>query len=221
MIGCLFALQKKLLLYRDNQREHRWHSEGHVRVIEGSSVLVIGCGDIGSCFGRKMYALGCRVTGIRRRVPQKKDWPDWADGIFGMDQLERLLPEADIVALSLPGGADTRHTLSRERIGLLRRSAVVLNVGRGSAVDTEALADALFEGRIAGAALDVTDPEPLPAGHRLWDAPNTLITPHVSGGFSLPETLEQIVELFARNLERYLAGEPLQNLVDIKTGYRA
>ena len=99
-------------------------------------------------------------------------------------------------------------------------NAVVLNVGRGTAIDTDALADALYAGKIAGAALDVTDPEPLPADHRLWNAPNLLITPHVSGGFSLPETLEKIVGLFADNLERYFAGQPIENLVNLQTGYR-
>ena len=99
-------------------------------------------------------------------------------------------------------------------------NAVVLNVGRGTAIDTDALADARYAGKIAGAALDVTDPEPLPADHQLWNAPNLLITPHVSGGFSLPETLEKIVGLFADNLERYFAGQPIENLVNLQTGYR-
>ena len=103
---------------------------------------------------------------------------------------------------------------------MLSDNAVVLNVGRGTAIDTDALADALYTGKIAGAALDVTDPEPLPADHRLWNAPNLLITPHVSGGFSLPETLEKIVGLFADNLERYFAGQPIENLVNLQTGYR-
>ena len=134
--------------------------------------------------------------------------------------LEELLPKADIVAMSLPGNASTYHVLSRERIELLSDNAVVLNVGRGTAIDTDALADALYTGKIAGAALDVTDPEPLPADHRLWNAPNLLITPHVSGGFSLPETLEKIVGLFADNLERYFAGQPIENLVNLQTGYR-
>ena len=91
-----------------------------------------------------------------------------------MDSLEELLPKADIVAMSLPGNASTYHVLSRERIALLSDNAVVLNVGRGTAIDTDALADALYAGKIAGAALDVTDPEPLPADHRLWNAPNLL-----------------------------------------------
>lgn len=217
MIGCLFELKKKLHLYYRNQLAHRWHSEGFVSVIEGSAVLVIGFGDIGSTFGRKMKALGCRVIGVRRRVGE---CPEWLDGLYGMEDLDTLLPQADIIAMSLPGNAATRHTLDRKRIALMKKTAVLLNVGRGTAIDTEALADALYAGEIAGAALDVTDPEPLPENHRLWDAPNTIITPHISGGFALPETLEQIVDLFAVNLTHYFAGESLENVIDMKTGYR-
>ena len=138
-----------------------------------------------------------------------------------MDSLEELLPKADIVAMSLPGNASTYHVLSRERIALLSDNAVVLNVGRGTAIDTDALADALYAGKIAGAALDVTDPEPLSADHRLWNAPNLLITPHVSGYFHLPETLNRMVRIAAENISRCRAGRPYLNAVNLETGYRA
>lgn len=217
MIGCLFELRKKLHLYYKNQLSHSWKSEGFVGVVEGSAVLVIGLGDIGTTFARKMKALGCRTIGVKRRVGEK---PEWVDELYGMDELENLLPQADVVAMSLPGNPSTYHTLSRERIALLSPNAVVLNVGRGTAIDTDALSDALYAGKIAGAALDVTDPEPLPADHPIWDAPNAIITPHISGGFALPETLEQIVGLFAKNLRHELNGEPLENVVDLATGYK-
>ena len=217
MIGCLFELRKKLHLYGRNQLSHLWQNEGFVEVIEGSRVLVVGLGDIGTEFGRKMKALGCVVKGIRRHMG---DAPKWLDGLYPMEELDRLLPEADVVAFSLPGNPSTYHVLDERRIGLLKSSAVILNVGRGTAIDTEALCDALYRGKIAGAALDVTDPEPLPADHPLWDAPNAVITPHISGGFSLPETLEQIVDLFAQNLCRFGEGKPLLNEVDLRTGYR-
>ena len=136
-----------------------------------------------------------------------------------MEELDSLLPRADVEALSLPGNPSTYHTLNRERISLLSPNAIVLNVGRGTAVDTDALSDALYAGKIAGAALDVTDPEPLPADHPLWKAPNAIITPHISGGYALPETLQQIAEIFAENLKRFQAGEPLRNVVDLETGY--
>ena len=236
MIACLFMLRKKLDLYFAGQQRHEWRREGHVGVIQGTTVLVIGLGDIGRAFAGRMKALGCHTIGIRRRVSGKTA-PEGADGlsgtrpaacmdsfsgadeVYGLDALDSLLPRADVVALSLPGNPSTRHVLNRERIGLLNPNAIVLNVGRGTAIDTDALCDALYGGKIAGAALDVTDPEPLPEDHPLWDAPRTLITPHISGGYSLPETLEQICGIFAENLERFRKGEPLRNVVDMGTGY--
>ena len=216
MVGMLFALQKKLNLYQRNQLAHTWKWEGHVRVIEGSRVLVVGLGDIGTAFARKMKALGCRTVGIKRRDGRK---PEGVDDLYTLERLEQQLPKADIVALSLPGNADTYHLLSRERMAMLKKNAVILNVGRGMTLDTYALTDALREGRIAGAALDVTDPEPLPEDHPLWSMENVIITPHVSGGFSLPETLEQILDICIANLECYLVGRPLRNIVDFETGY--
>lgn len=220
MIACLFMLRKKLNLYYEDQLRREWKREGHVGVIQGTTVLVIGLGDIGRTFARKMKALGCYTIGIRRRVSEKAVPEDTAaDEVHGMEDLDRLLPRADVVALSLPGNASTYHVLNRERIGLLKPNAIVLNVGRGTAIDTDALSDALCAGNIAGAALDVTDPEPLPAEHPLWGAPGALITPHISGGYSLPETLAQICDIFAENLERFRKGEPLRNVVDMRTGY--
>ena len=216
MVGMLFELQKKLNLYSRNQREHVWRSEGHVRIIEGSRVLIIGLGDVGTAFARKMKGLGCRTIGIKRREARK---PEGVDDLFLMDRLEKQLPLADIVALCLPGNEDTRHLLNEERIAMLKQSAVVLNVGRGITVDTDALVRALQEGRIAGAALDVTDPEPLPADHPLWDMDNVILTPHISGSFLLPETLEKILHICIENLECYLVKRPLRNVVDRKTGY--
>lgn len=216
MVGMLFELQKNLNLYSRNQREHVWKSEGHVRIIEGSRVLVIGLGDIGTAFAQKMKGLGCRTVGIKRREARK---PEGVDDLYTLERLERQLPLADIVALCLPGNQDTRHMLNEERIGMLKNNAVVLNVGRGMTLDTEALTRALKEGRIAGACLDVTDPEPLPSDHPLWDMENVILTPHVSGGFTLPETLEKILNICIENLECYLVKRPLRNVVDRKTGY--
>lgn len=220
MIACLFMLRKKLNLYYADQLRREWRREGHVGVIQGTTVLVIGLGDIGRTFAGKIKALGCYTIGIRRRVSGKMVAGDVAaDEVHGLEDLDQLLPRADVVALSLPGNASTYHVLNRERIGLLKPNAIVLNVGRGTAIDTDALSDALYAGKITGAALDVTDPEPLPADHPLWSAPGALITPHISGGYSLPETLAQICDIFAENLERFRKGEPLRNVVDMGTGY--
>ena len=216
MIGVLFELQKKLNLYARNQREHIWRSEGHVHVIQGSRVLVIGMGDIGTMFARKMKALGCRTVGIKRREGRK---PEGVDDLYTLERLERELPKADIVAMSLPGNQDTYHMMNAERLALMKENAVLMNVGRGITVDTDALVKALQEKRIAGACLDVTDPEPLPAEHPLWDMENVILTPHISGGYALPETLEQILTICIENLECYMVQRPLRNLIDMKTGY--
>ncbi len=217
MLGMLLEIFKKLHLYRDAQHQHQWQSLGQVRSIEGSTVLVLGMGDIGGEFARRVKALGAHVIGVRRTDTR---CPDYADEVHLTADLDQLLPLADVVAVSLPGTRETAGLLDRQRIVLMKEGAVVLNVGRGSIIDTEALCDALESGHLGGAGLDVTDPEPLPVGHRLWDIPNAVITPHISGFYHLPETLERIVRISAANLKAYTEGLPLKNLVDFSTGYR-
>lgn len=217
MLGMLLEISKKLHLYRDAQHQHQWQSLGQVRSIESSTVLVLGMGDIGGEFARRVKALGAHVIGVRRTDTR---CPDYADEVHLTADLDQLLPLADVVAVSLPGTRETAGLLDRRRIALMKEGAVVLNVGRGSIIDTEALCDALESGHLGGAGLDVTDPEPLPVGHRLWDIPNAVITPHISGFYHLPETLERIVRISAANLKAYTEGLPLKNLVDFSTGYR-
>lgn len=217
MLGMLLELFKKLHLYRDAQHLHQWKSLGRVRSIEGSIVLVLGMGDIGGEFARKVKALGATVIGVRRTDTRK---PDYVDELYLTEELDRMLPRADVVAVALPGNGETAGMLNRKRIESMKEGAVLLNVGRGVIVDTEALCDALESGHLGGAGLDVTDPEPLPENHRLWNLPNAVITPHISGFYHLPETLERIVRISAENLEAYRSGRPLRNQVDFSTGYR-
>lgn len=216
MVGAVLSLFWYSAAYFQQQTRRCWHKLGHARVIAGSTVVVVGLGDIGRSFGQRMAALGAMVYGVKRRGGQA---PAWLAGLCGPDGLDGLLPRADILALCLPGNDDTRHTLDERRIGLMKQDAVVVNVGRGGAVDTDALCAALYAGRLGGAALDVTDPEPLPADHPLWAAPGALITPHIAGGYAQPQTLQRVVELSAENLRRYLAGEELRSVVDLSTGY--
>jgi len=218
MLGMLFEIKKKLNLYCMNQKQHLWKDEGNVTSIEGSTTLVVGLGDIGGDFARKMKALGSYTIGIKRTGGQK---PDYLDELHTLDSLDELLPRADVVALSLPGTKETYRLFDSGKFRLMKEGSVILNVGRGTTICTEDLCDALEKGIIAGAGLDVTDPEPLPSDHRLWDAPGAVITPHVSGFFHLPETLRRIVRISTANLERFRNGEPLKNIVDFKTGYRA
>lgn len=217
MLGVLLEIYKKLHVYRDAQHLHQWKSLGWVRSIEGSTVLVLGMGDIGGEFGRRVKALGAHVIGVRRTDTR---CPDYADEVHLTTDLDRLLPMADVVAITLPGTKETAGLLDRRRIGLMKPGAVVLNVGRGIVIDTEALCDALESGHLGGAGLDVTDPEPLPPDHRLWDIPNAVITPHISGFYHLPETLERIIQISASNLKAFAEGKPMRNIIDFSTGYR-
>lgn len=219
MVACVFMLFKKLHLYRDNMASAQWLDRGNVRRVEGAQVLVVGAGDIGTSFARRMKALGCRTIGIKR-TPAPCCPPEF-DALYCMDALDALLPEADIVAMALPGTPATKGILHRGRIDSMKRDAVLVNVGRGNAVDCLALSDALRENRLWGAALDVTDPEPLPPEHPLWRCENALITPHVSGFTHLPDTYVFTLELCRQNLRRFLEDAPLLNVVDLSTGYRA
>lgn len=217
MLASLLCLMKKIDRYRLNQEEHSWKDEGPVGAIYGSKTLIVGLGDIGSEFGIRMKALGSNITAIRKNVTQK---PDFVDSIHTMDDFYACLQEADIVAACLPGYADTYKIFDNKAFSAMKRGVYFINVGRGSAVDTQALCDALGTGKIAGAALDVTEPEPLPADHKLWDMGNVLITPHVSGGFHVKATHDKIIQIAARNIGHLINGEPFENIVNMSTGYR-
>ena len=121
--------------------------------------------------------------------------------------------------MSLPNTPETLTILSAARIASMKPGAFVVNVGRGSAIDQTALAEALNDGRLGGAGLDVTTPEPLPADHPLWRAPNCLITPHASGGWSLPQTRDYVIALMRENLRAFVAGAPMRHEVDLERGY--
>ena len=219
MVAMSFMLCRKMDLYLRNQVNHQWQSEGCVSSIWNSTTLVLGLGDIGREYARKMKALGSHVIGIRKRVKEK---PDCVDEIYGMDQLDALLPRADFVALVLPSTPETYHMMDEQRLRRMKKGAYLINCGRGNAVDCDALNQILREGNgLGGAALDVTEPEPLPKDHPLWDAPRCILTPHVAGNFFLQETFERIVTIVGENFEKFLAGkkEEMRNPVNPAVGY--
>ena len=141
------------------------------------------------------------------------------DEVYPISALDEVLPRTKILVMALPGTPETIRILDRARIALLPADACVINVGRGTAVDQAALADALNSGKLAGAALDVMDPEPLPKDDPLWDAKNLILTPHVSGNMTLGYTCDENVARFCADLRNYAAGRPLAGLVDRKRGY--
>ena len=188
-----------------------------MRSIYGSRITVLGTGDIGTEFARRAKAMGAKdIRGVRRT---KKAADPAFDGVFTHEELDSLLPDTDILVMALPSTADTVGILSRDRIALLPETAYVINVGRGTAIDQSALVEALNAGKLAGAALDVFEKEPIPAGDPVWDAKNLLITPHISGQMSLGYTRDKNVALFCEDLENYAAGRPLKRYVDRKIGY--
>ncbi len=215
-----FMLCRKMDLYMRNQVRHTWREEGRVTSIWNSVTLVVGLGNIGVEYARRMKALGSYTIGIRKHISQK---PDCIDEIYSIDQLDELLPRADFVALTLPSTPETYHIMDWRRMKLMKKGAFLLNGGRGDAIDCDALNTILRDGgSLGGAALDVTEPEPLPADHPLWDAPRCILTPHAAGKFHLQETFERIVRITGGNLEKFLSGdrEHMCNLVDPTTGYR-
>ena len=160
-------------------------------------------------FAKRVKALGAYTIGIKRDISNK---PECIDEIYTLDKLDELIPRADVIALTVPNNPDTYKLMNEKRIYLMKQGAVLLNVGRGVLVDTDALNKALSEGRIM-AGLDVTDPEPLPDSHPLWKQENCIITPHISGFFYLPKTLEYIVEIALDNMARYAEGKQLNNII--------
>ena len=210
-------LQRRMLDYARIVRDRGWTNDLPVRSIQGSRLTLLGTGDIGTTFAKRAKALcPASVTGVNRsgRVPD----PVY-DRVVPMAELDRVLPETDILVMSLPSTPETVGILSRERLALLPESAILVNVGRGSAIDQDTLMDALNAGRLAGAALDVMTPEPLPADHPLWTTKNLLITPHVAGNMTLGYTCNKTVSMFCDDLENYAEGRPLKHLVDLKRGY--
>jgi phosphoglycerate dehydrogenase-like enzyme len=181
--------------------------------IAGKTMLVVGLGGIGTEVARRAAALDMRVIGTRR---SSREGPEFVDYVGLSDELLELAAEADFIANTLPLTAETTGLLDEKFFNAAKRGAILLNVGRGRTVVTDDLVAALESGQIGGAGLDVTDPEPLPADHPLWQMDNVLITPHVAGrgGARVRHGI-----LLKENLRRFAAGEALLNVVDPELGY--
>lgn len=216
MLTVLLMLMRRMPEYHEMQKKREWYCVGQIKSVMNSVITVVGVGDIGSNFAKRVLPMGAFVRGVRRTNGPK---PDFVDEIYTVDRLDEAIAGADVVALCLPGTDETRRMFDRERMLKMKEGAILLNVGRGSAVDLMALDELLRSGHLGGAGIDVTEPEPLPPEHPLWTAPHALITPHISGNTSLPLTCDIIVDIFLDNLERYAKGETLKHQVDLKAGY--
>ena len=217
--AAVFSLMRRFHQYRDCQKEALWQRQGDEMSPTGKHVLILGAGDIGTNVARLFKMMDCRITGVRRVV---RDIPKEFDEMITLEQVDQILPEADIVICCMPHTPLTQGFMNRRRLELMKSTAIFVNVGRGTLVDHEALSDVLNAGKIYGAALDVTCPEPLPQEHPLWKCRNVIITPHVSGQTfaGLSDKADYFFQVCRQNLENYRDGKPLANQVDLKTGYR-
>jgi glyoxylate/hydroxypyruvate reductase A len=207
---CAFVSQR-VETYRAAQRDHRWIDTVLPGRLRGSTLLVVGVGDIGRTIARLAGSIGMRVLGVSRAGTPVRG----VDRVYRARDLRRALAAADWVVLAVPLTPATRGLLGAAELAAMKRSAWLLNIARGAIVDEAALLDALRRRAIAGAILDVFTTEPLPPTHPFWDLDNVVVTPHISG----PSTPEEIAPVFAENLTRYLAGRPLRHVVDRRRAY--
>lgn len=222
VLAAILSSLKRFPLYRDMQLREQWKGQasvsdgflnevgaqvGQYRVLgddlAGKTVLIVGYGSIGAAIETRLVPFGVKILRIARTARQ-------APEVHAVTNLRKLLPEADVVVAIVPLTADTLGLIGATELSLMKHGALLVNAARGPVVVTDALVEALNSHRIC-AALDVTDPEPLPAGHPLWLAPNCLITPHVGG--STPEFIHRAFRFGADQVRRFVAGEPLENVV--------
>jgi phosphoglycerate dehydrogenase-like enzyme len=214
----LLALTRDLPVHLEGRAGGRWQRDGsgvlQPLALEGRTLLVVGLGGIGTEIARRGHGFGMTVLATRRSGAAA---PAFVEHVGRPDELLALLPRADVVAIAAPLTDETRGLFGTEAFAAMKPGSFLVNVARGQIVDTDALLAALESGRLAGACLDVTDPEPLPADHPLWRLPNVVITPHVASDARLTD--ERAWEVFRENLRRFDAGEPLLNGVDPEAGY--
>lgn len=216
VFATLLSLTRNLDAFRAASNDGRWErgAADGMTGLYGRTMLVVGLGGIGTEIARRADAFGMEVLATARtpRTP-----PAFVDELGVAADLDTLLPRADVVALAVPLTDETRGMIDARRLALMPAGSYLVNIARGPVVDTEALVAALDSGHLAGACLDVTDPEPLPEGHTLWGRPNVVVTPHVAARAEV--TGERRWALFVENVRRFGAGEPLLNVVDKEAGY--
>jgi len=218
-IALMMALVRGLDIYFRNQLQEEWiwdigDPAGTFVELEGRTMLVVGLGGIGTEVAKRAHGLGMRVIATRG---SRREGPDYVEYVGLAHEVGDLAPQADVVVNTAPLTDATRGMFDREFFELMKPSAFFISVGRGASTVTDDLVAALNSGQIAGAGLDVTDPEPLPSGHPLWTAPRVIITPHTA--WRGDKGRDRLFLIVKENLRRYVAGEPLFSVVDIKRGY--
>jgi phosphoglycerate dehydrogenase-like enzyme len=220
VLAVTLALAKQLPFVLENQRSARWSQNEFIGqrlpwLLQGRTLGLIGVGTIGTTIAARARAFGMRTIAMRRRVGHSM--VDDLDAEYGPGQLDQLLAQTDVLVIAAPLTPETMSLIGRKELAQMPKGAVVVNVGRAKILDSDALVDALHSGHIGGASLDVYWPEPLPADHPLWSAPNVILTPHTSG--FRQGHWDETVALFAENLGRFERGEDLRFRVLPELGY--
>ncbi|MHB8926217.1 MAG: D-2-hydroxyacid dehydrogenase [Bacillota bacterium] len=211
VMGLILAFERGLPALLQQQKERRWNPL-KLREVYGSTLGLVGYGGIGREVARRARGFGMKIVAVRKHPAAEEGVEIWA-----LERLDDLFAASDHVVASIPLTDESRHLIGERQFRAMKPTAYFFNLGRGPVVDEEALIAALREKRLAGAGLDVFETEPLPADSPLWDLPNVIVSPHTSA--SSPRQQERVVAVFAENLGRFLAGQPLINVVDKAAGY--
>ena len=216
IIMLLLAILRRDPEYQGIVQRKEWKRDLPIRSIHGSRITLLGTGDIGAETAKRLKAFQPRsITGVNR---SGKTSGSLFDRIVTKENLDAVLPETDILIISLPGTPESYHMLGKDQLGLLPDGAVLINVGRGSVIDQRALTEELESGRLF-AGLDVFEQEPIPQDDLLWTQRNLVLTPHTAGNMTLPHTMDRVVEMFLEDLDNYCAGKPLSHIVNRDRGY--
>ena len=216
VLGTLFFYKEVRRLIESQSRNH-W-DDFYVEMMTDRKVAIVGYGEIGRECALLLKAMGMKIYALRRRPEKSADDPI-IDRAFGPADLHGMLRDSDVVIAAAPLTPDTHHLLSDKEFAVMKKTAIVMNVGRGPVIDEAALIRALSSGQITGAALDVFEHEPLPKDSPLWGMKNVLLSPHCTDRTRDPDWLDLSARLFVSNLDRYLAGAELENIVDKHAGY--
>ena len=210
----ILTLARGMHVYNLQQAEGRWEKGADVIHLGGKVLGIIGLGGIGLEVAKRGHAFGMTVIAVD---PAPKDRPDYVTEVFDPKELNTMLNQADFVVICVPHTGETEYMMGRDGLGQMKSTAVLVNIGRGKVVDLSALTEAIEQGRLGGAGLDVFETEPLPEGHPLWAMDRVVITPHVAGISSeVPERRKRVI---VENVRRFVEGERLLNIVDKQRGY--
>lgn len=214
IVGLMVSLTRNFPFFFANQKQSKWIKKDANKDLFGSTALIIGLGDVGSRTAMKLKAFGMNVIAVKRTPGEK---PAYVDELYTTQELDRQIPRADFVILALAATPDTEGLMNRARFDLMKSDSYLINIGRGTLVDQEVMYEVLRDKKIAGAAIDVTTPEPLPEDSPLWSLDNLIITPHCSG--KSPTTGNRQFAIFHDELGRFVAGKKPNNLIDFDLKY--